>query len=642
MELPIRAKNDVFLPDGEFGRMTAALRRQTHCHDINIVVVYAFDFRTRLLPYFMADMRMPPAGPRAVAAALAEAGFRNVRVVLQQWNPNFRPSQARMNGRPIDLLLISAMQIHSEPAYNLIADAWTMGADRPLIFAGGPKAIYEPSHFLGIGPDAAVHADVAVTGEEYVLLELMHLIGSHRGSGETLRQAFERTRREGLLDAIPGLAYREPECPPDEPVAVSTGVQRLVRDLDELPMPHTALRLLEPAHRGKGLTNRVLPDSWFGRSRRHMILSVVTTHGCKFACKFCPIPAYNQRTWRHKSPARVVEEFREAAETFGIRYFFGTDDNFFNNRQTVIELFEATAKARVRGRRLRGKIRFGTEATEFDVYKNRDLLPLCSEGGLRQIWFGIEDLYTGMVNKGQSAEKTRALFADLRRLDIEPHVMMVHHDDQPLYTSDSLRGLVNQARFVYDAGAVSYQCTYLGAAIGTKLLEPAIAKGTEFLKVAGRRVPDAYRDGNHVMGTRHDDAWKRQLHLLAAYGSFYTPGNLLTSWLEYARDRVGRRRFVTQMWGLWGLVRTAIKTAPWVWQLWRGPIEKFTRWPRHPVRLVDAQTRREISWAVDAGVVEPRDDGAGIPLPAANERLDRAPAPHDSAGGVNTKAPVVA
>lgn len=605
MELPTRAKGDIFLPDGQFGRLTTELRRQTPCHDIGIVIAYAFDFRTRLLPYFMADKRMPPLGPRAIAAALTNAGFRRVRIVLQQWNPNFRPSQARIDGRPPDVFMVSAMQIHSEPAYKMIADAWTLGENRPLIIAGGPKAIYEPTHFLGIGPEAAIHADVAVTGEEYVLLELMQLVCSHRGSNETMRQAFERVRREGLLDAIPGLAYRMPDCSPAEPVAVSTGVQRLVRDLDELPMPHTALRLLEPAHRGAGLTGRTLPDAWFGQKRRNIILSVATTHGCKFNCGFCPIPAYNQRTWRYKSPEGVVEEFRNAVETFGIRYYFGTDDNFFARRETVEQIFGATAKARVAGRKFRDRVRFYTEATQADVYRNRDLLSLCSAGGLRAIWFGIEDLHTGMINKGQSADKTTALFAGLREHGIEPHVMMIHHDDQPLSSGRDLRGVTDQAAYIYRAGAVSYQCTYLGAAIGSRLLDEAIPKGTLLLKVGGRPVPDAYRDGNHVMDTRRDDAWKRQINLLAAYASFYNPKNLLTSWLEYGRDRVGRKRFVTQLWGTYGLVMTAIKTAPWIRQLQRGPVEKLSIWPRHPVRLVDAKSGEEISWAVDSKVVSP-------------------------------------
>ena len=40
--------------------------------------------------------------------------------------------------------MVSAMQIHRVPAYRLIRDAWQLGDDRPLILAGGPKAVYEP------------------------------------------------------------------------------------------------------------------------------------------------------------------------------------------------------------------------------------------------------------------------------------------------------------------------------------------------------------------------------------------------------------------------------------------------------------------------------------------------------------------
>jgi radical SAM superfamily enzyme YgiQ (UPF0313 family) len=616
MELPRRAKDDVFLPDGAFGRVTNELRRQQHCHDARIAIAYAFDFRTRVLPFFIADMRMPPAGPRAIAAALTSAGFQHVRIVLQQWNPNFRPSRAQIDGRPLDVLMVSAMQIHSEPAYGLVRDAWSLGEDRPLIIAGGPKAIYEPTHFLGIGPKADVYADVVVTGEEYVLLELLQCIGAHRINGETMREGFDRARREGALDGIPGLAYRDPDSPPDQPTAISTGVQRLLRDLDELPMPHTALRLLEPRHRGTELTGRVLPDRWFASKFRHMLLSIVMTHGCKFACSYCPIPAYNQRTWRTKSPQRMIEEFRDASQTFGIRYFFGTDDNFFNNRQTIVDLFEAFATARIGNKRLRHKVRLGTEATQFDVYKNRDLLPLCRDGGLTGIWFGIEDLHTDMVNKGQSAEKTRVVFSELRRLGIESNVMMIHHDDQPLETPGSLRGLLNQARFLYEHGAVSYQVTYLGSAIGTKLFENAILAGTHTFEVAGKRVPDAYWDGNHVISSGRDDAWKRQLHLLAAYASFYNPVNVCRTFLEYGRDRVGRKRFISQIWGIYGVVRTAIKTARWIWDLRRGPVVRVNRWPAHPVRLVDAQTRQDTVWSVDPSVVAQPSAPAVVPAEA--------------------------
>ena len=86
---------------------------------------------------------------------------------------------------------------------------------------------------------------------------------------------------------------------------------------------------------------------------------------------------------------------------------FGTDDNFFNNRDTVEETYTELAKGRILGKPFRDKLFFGTEATEFDVYKNKDLLPLCREGGLRAIWFGIEDMTAELVKKGQSPEKTK-------------------------------------------------------------------------------------------------------------------------------------------------------------------------------------------------------------------------------------------
>ena len=153
------------------------------------------------------DKTLIPGAPRAVGSALYAAGFRNVRLVLQQWNPNIRPSQARFDGKPPEVLMVSAMQIHSAPAYRLIRDAWQLGDDRPLILAGGPKAVYEPWDFFGLSPDGREGADAVVTGEEYVLLELLDRIVEMKRPGDTMRAAFERVRAGGLLDDIPGLVY---------------------------------------------------------------------------------------------------------------------------------------------------------------------------------------------------------------------------------------------------------------------------------------------------------------------------------------------------------------------------------------------------------------------------------------------------
>src|SRR5207249_2533096 len=109
-------------------------------------------------------------------------GFTRTRIVLRQWNRNFRPSEARLDGAVPQMLLVSSMQIHSACAYEMIVDAYKLGEDRPFILAGGAKAIYEPWDFFGLGPDGRYSADVAVTGEEFVILELLDRLMESRAN----------------------------------------------------------------------------------------------------------------------------------------------------------------------------------------------------------------------------------------------------------------------------------------------------------------------------------------------------------------------------------------------------------------------------------------------------------------------------
>src|SRR5262245_45310531 len=148
MELTYRKGTDAFVPAGSYRRLEARLReRGGDLADIPAVVLYAFDRRTRMLPFILYDKRMFPAGPRLIAGALRQAGFQRVRAVFQLWNPNFRPSDAKVDGRPVHLLLVSTMQIHVAEAYRAVADAWAMGEERPLIIVGGSKTVHEPYHF---------------------------------------------------------------------------------------------------------------------------------------------------------------------------------------------------------------------------------------------------------------------------------------------------------------------------------------------------------------------------------------------------------------------------------------------------------------------------------------------------------------
>src|ERR1700687_3837386 len=113
MELPSRPKNDRYTRPGQYTEIERRLRDNPAHAQIPIVVAYAFDLRTRLGPFLFADTRLLTAGPRAIAGALHSAGFTRTRIVLGQWNRIFRPSEARMDGRPPQMLFVSSMQIHS-------------------------------------------------------------------------------------------------------------------------------------------------------------------------------------------------------------------------------------------------------------------------------------------------------------------------------------------------------------------------------------------------------------------------------------------------------------------------------------------------------------------------------------------------
>ena len=399
MELPRRARGDELLRPGELTRLRERLRTVAPKHDLATVIVCAFDHRTRMLPFIFADTRMAPAGVRAIGSAMADAGFGKTRIVLQQWNRNFRPSRMQLDGRIPDLFMVSSMSLHSEECMDLIRDAYRIDpAHRPLIIAGGPHAVYEPYDLFSANPARPGSADVVVTGEEFVMLSLIEVLLSVRSPRESMRSAFVRARDGGALDDIPGLVYSRGshDAVPEE--LIDTGMQRLVGDLDELPHPVLGYRLLEPPSRNATLGTRALAVDQV--RKKSPLSSLVLTFGCKFNCPYCPIPAYNQRQHRVKSGERIAEEMWRLNQEYGLRYFFGADDNFFNDKPRTLDILEKLARAEFNGLRLSRRVRWGTEVTVHDTLQMKEHLPLVRDSGCRALWLGVEDLTATLVNKG--------------------------------------------------------------------------------------------------------------------------------------------------------------------------------------------------------------------------------------------------
>ena len=620
MELPRRGRGDELLGPGELVGIRSRLRNVAPGHDLATVIACAFDHRTRLLPFILADTRMVPAGVRAIGSAMVDAGFHKTRIVLQQWSRNFRPSRMRLDGKIPDLFMISSMQIHWAPCKALIQDACRIDpAQRPLIVVGGPKVIYEPWDVFSADPADPWAADVAVTGEEYVLLSLLEVLLSTRAPGESIRSAFLRARDSGALDEVPGLVYARGGRDGVAEELVDTGIQRLLGDLDELPSPALGFRLLEPPGARATLASRALPA---GRVRKHSPLgALVLTLGCKFRCSYCPIPAYNQRQYRTKSGERIAEEIERLYREYHIRFFFGADDNFFNDQARTLDIAETLVRKVDAGSRPHRKIRWGTEATVHDTLGMRDHLPLIRRAGLWGLWLGVEDMTGTLVRKGQGADKTVEAFALLRESGIFPIPMMMHHDAQPLLTRKGNAGLLNQVALLRKAGAVYMQVMMLTPSPGSRLYVDTYASGLAYQSVDGVAVEPYLVDGNRVVASRHPRPWVKQLNLLAAYLYFYNPLRFLAALVrpktripladaetlpagtgQEARPRRGKlrsrvRRKITaflgdaavQLFGMWGLAYTLRRTFGWALHLRRGRITRHTAVPtsRVPMRGAD-------------------------------------------------------
>jgi len=584
LELPRRPHGDELLRPGEFGDLRNRLKTLSRRHDLVTVIACAFDHRTRLLPFIGADLRMAPAGVRAVGAAMVDCGFPKTRVVLQQWTKNFRPSEMRLDGRIPDLFLVSSMLLHSTRSAEMVADACRIDpAQRPLVVVGGPKSVYEPWDSFRADISEPEGADVVVTGEEFVWLSLLEVLLTERGDGETMREVFLRVRDRGLLDGIPGLCYARTDQHGVALEIVDTGVQRLLGDLDELPSSVLGYRLLEAPGRRRTLAAQPLATN---RVRKHSpISSLVLTFGCKFRCPYCPIPAYNQRQHRLKSPERIREEMMALYTEYGFRLYFGTDDNFFNDHARALAILQELERARLpNGKRLARRIRWGTEATVHDTLQMRDNMSSVSGGGLRAIWIGVEDLTASFVKKGQSVDKTTEAFRMLIRHNIHPMPMMMHHDGQPLYTRGKPYGLLNQVQILRDAGAVTFQVLMMTPSTGSVLYDEAFTKGIMYRSVNGHEVGPHQLDANFVVASEEPRSWRKQLNLMVAYMFFYNPLRLLKA-IVFPKSRLYLADVICQGLGMYGLLHTFRRTVPWMWNLWRGPIVRCTEPPTSRVPI---------------------------------------------------------
>ena len=144
----------------------------------------------------------------------------------------------------------------------------------------------------------------------------------------------------------------------------------LIQDLDSLPIPDWEQIPL------KNYWNLKYAHGPF-TSRKY--ISILTSRGCPYPCKFCVVPETNNRRWRHKSTKKVVDEIEYYLKKYEVKEFHFEDLNPTVNETRTIELCNEIIK---RNLNITWKIVAGTKV---ESIKKTSTVELMAKAGCKYI-----------------------------------------------------------------------------------------------------------------------------------------------------------------------------------------------------------------------------------------------------------------
>jgi anaerobic magnesium-protoporphyrin IX monomethyl ester cyclase len=149
------------------------------------------------------------------------------------------------------------------------------------------------------------------------------------GEGEeqivALAKAIEK-RKMSDIESIQSIAYRV------NGKAVSNPRRKFITDLDILPEAAWDLIKLDYYYSDH--------TGWNNPKNMNIQLSIpiLTSRSCPFKCNFCACYRTMGRTFRMRSPVKVVDEIEHLNKEYGMNYFGFIDDNVNLNKDHVIEI----------------------------------------------------------------------------------------------------------------------------------------------------------------------------------------------------------------------------------------------------------------------------------------------------------------
>ncbi len=201
---------------------------------------------------------------------------------------NYKNGLKRILSRQYDVIGISCNFTNAAPNCMRYANDIKQKYPNTIIISGGNHATLVPEDLLYRGYDYIIYGEGELTFKEF-LLKLLN--------GES-------------VDTLEGICYLT------DGKTVRNTPRKSITDLDALPLNNYSEFNLKPYFRWAGIR----------------YINVETCRGCKYNCSFCATVKMWGHQYRHKSPKRIVEEFKIAKKLNCDFVFLVDDDTAFDER----------------------------------------------------------------------------------------------------------------------------------------------------------------------------------------------------------------------------------------------------------------------------------------------------------------------
>ena len=242
-----------------------------------------------------------------------------------------------------------------------------------------------------------------------------------RGEGEKTIEELLRALESGdELSGVAGIAYKREDGPTITP-------QRLfLDDMEEYP---AAFDIADwPIYK-----YFVIPGGRLG--------SVATSRGCNFTCTFCSQQQFWARSWRSRSPEKVVEEIVRLNDDYGVNVVLFTDEYPTQDQARWEELMDRIIA-------LDRELYLLMETRAADIVRDKAFLHKYRQAGIVHVYVGLEATEQetlDRVRKGSSVEEGRESLALIREHGMLSETSFVL--GFPEETEENVRNTLETARY---------------------------------------------------------------------------------------------------------------------------------------------------------------------------------------------------